>query len=415
MEKVKTNEPKKELIIMPKTESIQCTHYAWRLYCRDGVFYACGRKHGHGKNSLGTRDRDQAIAALVALDKITSQRVKEKIESGCLSVSSDPLNPVEHSPVSIHNGWEKYLAAKSGPVHLGGLAVGSKKKYGRYQQSFSCFCEKQGVEHWGQVNKRVLQSYGAAIDQALAPRTVHCDLTMQISVSNWLIFENLIPDHCKIKWKLKKPSGSDRYCYADAEVARMLALTLEDSRLHGQHALIMLLSHSGVRIGEAQNLKWPDIDFESGHIKIRDERFDARSTRSKKTRRQLKDGESRTIPCHPELMKYLRQNQKKSGYVVTSPTGMRLHVDNARQTFIKKVIEPLSAEFPSEDDEVGFKDGRFHTFRHFFVSQCFAAGIPETDIRDWVGHSDSKIVELYRHKRAGTAAANMKLAVFGSA
>ena len=86
----------------------------------------------------------------------------------------------------------------------------------------------------------------------------------------------------------------------------------------------------------------------------------------------------------------------------------------ARERFIDKVIEPLSSEFPSSDEEVGFSDGRFHSFRHFFVSEAFAAGVPECDIRDWVGHSDSKIVELYRHLRSETAKANVQLINFGA-
>ena len=45
---------------------------------------------------------------------------------------------------------------------------------------------------------------------------------------------------------------------------------------------------------------------------------------------------------------------------------------------------------------------------------CFDAGIPESDIKDWVGHSDSKIVKLYRHIRSETAKVNMGLGKFGA-
>ena len=82
---------------------------------------------------------------------------------------------------------------------------------------------------------------------------------------------------------------------------------------------------------------------------------------------------------------------------------------------MKKIIEPLAGEFPSPKKELGFKNGRFHSFRHFFVSESFAAGVPESDIRLWVGHSDSKVVALYRHIRDEIAKENIRKIDFGTA
>jgi hypothetical protein len=59
--------------------------------------------------------------------------------------------------------------------------------------------------------------------------------------------------------------------------------------------------------------------------------------------------------------------------------------------------KPLSKRFRHPKGEPGFRDGRFHSFRHFFVSQCFVQGVDEGTIRSWLGHSDSRILELYRH------------------
>jgi integrase len=94
--------------------------------------------------------------------------------------------------------------------------------------------------------------------------------------------------------------------------------------------------------------------------------------------------------------------------------GRHLNYNHIREAFIKQIIEPLINEFPTPKDELGFKDGRFHSFRHFFVSECFAAGVPESDIRLWVGHSDSKVVALYRHIRDEIAKANIRKIDFGT-
>jgi integrase len=56
---------------------------------------------------------------------------------------------------------------------------------------------------------------------------------------------------------------------------------------------------------------------------------------------------------------------------------------------------------------VGFEHGRLHSFRHYFVSQAFLGGVSEGEIREWVGHRDSRIVERYRHLRNDEARKKM--------
>ena len=49
--------------------------------------------------------------------------------------------------------------------------------------------------------------------------------------------------------------------------------------------------------------------------------------------------------------------------------------------------------------EIGFEHGRLHSFRHFFCGQSFLGGASEGEIREWLGHAESKMVEHYRHLR----------------
>jgi integrase len=50
----------------------------------------------------------------------------------------------------------------------------------------------------------------------------------------------------------------------------------------------------------------------------------------------------------------------------------------------------------------GLRRIRFHDLRHSFVTYCAAAGVPLAKVGDWVGHSDSRITEIYRHSSAGS-------------
>ena len=392
----------------PTSEKIQCPHHTWRLFQRelDGVYYACGRKHGHGKNSLGTKDREQAIQELLALDDHISRLADEAL-AAAPAVGAKPK-----TIIGIKEGWDRYIDARDLPVHLGGLKPSSIRKYRTHEKRFVAHCTSKKIDRWSLVSQDTLEAYGKSLEGKLAPVTIHDDLTMEVSVSNWLIKKKLLPQDCKIDWNLPKPHGAEQYCYEADEVARMLDFSSSLTKNHWLHGLILLLSHTGVRVSKAIDLKWSDIDLKHEVIHIRDESF---SNKNVSERRTVKSGKSRSIPIHQGLLQYLKSASRKTGYVLLGDQGRQLNYNHALDAFVRYVIKPLSPEFPTEKDVLGFKNGRFHSFRHFFVSECFAEGVPESDIQLWVGHSSSKILALYRHVRNDAAKASLRRVNFGSA
>ncbi|MDB2686159.1 site-specific integrase [Mariniblastus sp.] len=394
------------------SEVIQCPNFAWRLFKRGGTYYADGRKHNSGKKSLAVGNRKDAIRELQLLDKLTGLESAAESKSNAVSnrIMLSANQPFE--PIEIEAGWQLYIDRRSIPIHIGGLKPSSIRKYQGHKKRFVAYCNKNKINCWSSVDRKLLEDYAKVLDKKLAPITIHDDLTMEISVSNWLIKDKQIPIDCKINWKLQKPPGAERYCYERDEVSRMLEFSAELTKNRWLYPTTLLLSHTGLRIGEAINLRWPDIDLRRGVIHIRDESFKKNSTTQ---RRLVKDRESRVIPIHPKFQSYLTGCGKTSGYVLTGDQGRKLNYNHALDMLVKKLIQPLEQEFPTPTGELGFKDGRFHSFRHFFVSECFDAGIPESDIKDWVGHSDSKVVNLYKHIRSESAKANMSLGKFGSA
>ncbi len=68
------------------------------------------------------------------------------------------------------------------------------------------------------------------------------------------------------------------------------------------------------------------------------------------------------------------------------------------------MIEPLKERFPTPEGQIGFEHGRIHSFRHYFCSRALMSGASEGEVREWLGHTDSKMVEHYRHLRTEDAA-----------
>lgn len=117
-----------------------------------------------------------------------------------------------------------------------------------------------------------------------------------------------------------------------------------------------------------------------------------RSRRNGRARRELKAGRSRHLPLHPDLEAVLAGLPRVDSFIFNGPRGARLKPDTVRLILIREVIEPLAKQFPSSADEQGFKDGRLHSFRHYFASTCATNGVSERVAMDWLGHQDSAMV-----------------------
>lgn len=70
----------------------------------------------------------------------------------------------------------------------------------------------------------------------------------------------------------------------------------------------------------------------------------------------------------------------------------RSKADTVRRALIRDVLMPLAEKFPTPEGEIGFADGRLHSFRHFFCSLCALRGIDQQVVMQWLGHRDSKVV-----------------------
>jgi len=373
----------------PKQPPIVCEYFTWKLFCRDGVFYADGRgtQRNLGKHSLATKDRAEAIERLKALD--LRMAIKLKI--------AQPEAAKPSQAVTIQQGWQAFIDFCGRSPVMGGVSPGTLKRYRAVRGKHVKFCVKHGISDWSRFDKSVLEQYGNWLTKKYAYRTVYLELTLLKSVNQWLIENGKLPAEARIIYPLSKPVGTDTYCYTRSEVGAMIKHCESTSGLQWLAHVIIALAHLGVRIGELAGLRWSDVDLANNVITVADERA-SRRKRLAGTMRTTKGKRSRKIPIHPRLREILATiTRGTDGRVFHAERGGQLRPRNVLTVFIRDVIEPLAEKFPTPDGEIGFKHGRVHSFRHFFVSQAFLGGASEGEIREWVGHADSKMVEYYRH------------------
>ena len=137
-----------------------------------------------------------------------------------------------------------------------------------------------------------------------------------------------------------KPKRARPYLYTDKEIEQLLQATLHMplSPKHRKHCALLpwvyyclfgLLSVTGLRLGEARNLKLEDVDLKAGVLTVRGGRF----------------GKDRWVALHPSTCKVLTHYLDKrkrhwaervvSSYLFVSSWGNRLDVGSIHRAFYR--------------------------------------------------------------------------------
>lgn len=376
-----------------KKEMIQCQYFRWKLGKRHGVYQADGRTGNRinlGRHSLATKDANEARDALRSLDEHMAT------QHGLIVQSTSPSS--QQLTLPIKTGLNLYRSFFARPRVTGGVKSSSKKRYQVVLDKFIAFAEKRGVSDWNHVTEQLLYEYASWLEaEGYAPRTQYLELTTIKQCIKWLVQTRHLPADFKVDVKLKKTKGSDRYCWTVKEVTAMVNYCKSKQLLGWMVPILIALASTGLRISELTSLRWTDLDEHFERLSLTDESAQAHSNVNS-VRRETKSGRSRSFPIHPDLRAVLKQmDQAKDGLIFHGPQGGRLKPDTLRTILVRDVLTPLAEQFPSLPGVVGFKDGRLHSFRHYFCSVCANSGVPELMVMDWLGHADSDMVRHYYH------------------
>jgi integrase len=236
---------------------------------------------------------------------------------------------------------------------------------------------------------------------------LECTLLKQIV--KWLIDEGTLPSTQRIRLELRRSHESSTYCYTREQIRSMLSRCRSEANLGWLGDVIVALATTGMRIGELADLRWSDIDLKAGVITLSDNRHNHRA-RSAGAVRTTKGRRTRRIDVHASLREVLvrQPHREQGGFAMRGHSGGRLDPDKVLKVLKRDIIGPLKTKFPTPAGEIGFADGGVHSFRHYFVTEALLGGATEGEVRDWVGHRDSRIVERYRHLRDRSAKDRMQ-------
>ena len=136
---------------------------------------------------------------------------------------------------------------------------------------------------------------------------------------------------------------------------------------------------TGLRLGELLNLRWGDLNFQSGKILVQNHgNFTAKTKRS------------RAVPMSRNLLRILADRKKN----VRSESELIFHNRHGR----KLNVGLVERKFKNAVRLVGLNERlHFHSLRHSYASGLVSSGVSLYAVGKLLGHSQPKTTEIYTH------------------
>ncbi len=183
-----------------------------------------------------------------------------------------------------------------------------------------------------------------------------------------------IPIQSQFYSAFKKPTNSEQRSreYLDEEEMKQLLTVAKKSSTNAvrNHCLILTMYRHGLRVSEASNLRWKDVDLKGGKIHIN----------------RLKNGVCGVHYIYGEELRSLRllAKAKKSVYVFESRLGGQLTDSGIRQ-LMAGLGKAAGFDFPLHP----------HQLRHSCGYYLANRGYDTRLVQDWLGHRSIACTVIY--------------------
>jgi integrase len=168
------------------------------------------------------------------------------------------------------------------------------------------------------------------------------------------------------------------------ELEALLGATPDDLLGSVERVLYLAAAMTGLRRGELLALRWRDVDWDAGLIRVR-RTYTRGQFGTPKTRRSI-----RAVPLADRLKNQLRRHHRRSPH----QGELDLVFGHPRSG---RVLDPsrVRRRFQVAARRAELRPVRFHDLRHTFGTRMAAAGAPLRAIQEWLGHSDYRTTSIY--------------------
>jgi hypothetical protein len=196
--------------------------------------------------------------------------------------------------------------------------------------------------------------------------------------------------------KPRDQAEPDIRCLDPEEVDAVVRAEVGDELAPTLALMYRAAAMTGLRQGELIGLRWQDVDWPAGRIRVR-RSYVRGEFSSPKSRRGV-----RSVPLADELAGELERHYQASDYQSDADLVFphpRLGGPLDRSKVRKRFKDAVKA--------AGVRPVRFHDLRHTFGTRMAGVGVPMRTLQEWMGHRDFKttlvrVRSLTPHVRAAS-------------
>jgi integrase len=220
-----------------------------------------------------------------------------------------------------------------------------------------------------------------------APKSIRNDLGLLYGVlglaekRGWILSNPC--KHVELPRAGTHDDGDIRYLSPE-EVEALCRAVPDDDLGTTERLLYRTAAMTGLRQGELLALRWRDVDWPAGRVRVRRSLVRGEFGTPKSRRA------SRSVPLADVLAAALDAHQRTSAYardddLVFAHPHLGKPIDRSK----------LLKRYKSAARRAGIRDVRFHDLRHTFGTRMAAAGVPMRTLQEWLGHRDFKTTLIY--------------------
>ena len=247
---------------------------------------------------------------------------------------------------------------------------------GIYGRSFKSFINVCGDRDLSSYTTRDVDLFKARRVTNCSPTTVNIEFRSLKRAFNcgvrWdVIKENPFMKSSPLRVPEKRPT-----CLTEEEFSALLQKT-------GETMLKRLFEFAvltGMRLGEIQNLRWSNVDFEKRLIDVSN--CDGFLT---------KTGKIRVVPMSNRVVELLKE-MRADGIELTY--AFEFNRSKVSRSYIDHKFREYRKAAGLQDDVT------FHSLRHTFATWLVQRGVSIFEVQKLLGHSDIKVTQVYSHLAA---------------
>lgn len=328
-----------------------------------------------------------------ALVKVAGKQIKRSLRTSDLNLAKRRLSDFRNNASRL-TGTEKSLIFE-GLADQWLASIRPQLKDSSYQRRVTCL--KQVKPYFKghlvkSIGHREMEQWKAARAVKLSARSYNIEIETLRQLFEYAREDlRLILENPAIKLKRRKESKHRPEIPTKAQFIRLLEEMRKDIRAKESANFVEFLGYSGLRLGEAREVRWKDVSLETETLTVTGGSLGT------------KNHEFRVIPIFPALKRLLTVRAEVVGAVL--PSSKVFSVETAKQAL------------EGSCKRAGLPHWGHHAMRHFFCSNAIEAGIDFKVIAEWLGHKDGGILvaKTYGHLRAEHSTAMAQKMTFGVA